>query len=126
MLLDHGAAAEDEAGMMQMLTWRTGQVAALAWGIDAVLVAGSAFMDPSAGMVVRNVIGAALFLLAALLLAWRAWSVAAACRAGLLPAVERSLLRSELAGAAVMALLGVLMLTAIISRVFGEGLPVLG
>lgn len=112
--------------MMQMFTWRTGQVAALAWGIDAVLLAGSAFLDPSAGVAVRNAIGAVLFLLAAVLLVWRARSVAAACRAGLSPAVELSLLRSELAGAAAMALLGVLMLAAIASRVFGEGLPVLG
>jgi hypothetical protein len=109
---------------MDRLTKSTGLAAATAWLLLSILTAGSGVLDPNT--IVVNMVVAVILLGVSLLFLWRTNSVDATRRS--VPSNEAipSLLRVETVSAAATLLLGVTLLIAAGSRVFGEGVAVFG
>jgi hypothetical protein len=57
---------------------------------------------------------------------WRTGAVAAVCREAPAISANPSLAFSEIVTAAAIFVVGVLLIAAVVSRVFGEGLPLFG
>jgi hypothetical protein len=81
---------------------------------------------PSADTLTLTLGVAAVFLIVASVLAWRTISVVAVCSEQPSTSAKLSLALSEFVTAAAMLLLGILLITAVGSRVFGEGLALFG
>ncbi len=103
-----------------------GFAATMVWMVLAALTAASVLIVPDTSVVLLTLVIGALFSGVAAILYWRTRSVVAICRAGALTPATLSLALSELVSDAIMLLLGALLITAVVSRLFGESLPLFG
>jgi hypothetical protein len=103
-----------------------GLAATFAWTVLAALTAASVLILPETSLVLLTLVVGALFLGVAAIVYWRTRSVVTVCRAGTPASATLSLALSELVSALIMFLLGALLISAVVSRVFGERLPLFG
>jgi hypothetical protein len=111
---------------MTRLAGLAGTAAVVVWTFLAGLTAASTLVRPDTSTVALTLTVAAAFFLIASMLAWRAMSVVVVCSEQPKTSAKWSLALSEVVTAVVMFLLGVLLITAVLSRVLGEGLPLFG
>jgi hypothetical protein len=117
-----GAGAERLGGFASL----AGLAATTVWTILALLTATSLLASPEPDMPGLTLAVAAVFAGIAAVLHWRTCAVAALCRDTPPRPAKTSLYWSEIVTASTMLLLGVLLVTAVVSRVLGEGLPLFG
>ena len=101
-----------------------GILAAIAWLMLAMLTAGSCLLER--GTVAVNLVIATMFLGVAVFLIWRLRVMALVVQSVSANIAMKSLFRVEAVSASAMLLLGLILLAAAGSRVFGEGSPVFG
>jgi hypothetical protein len=102
----------------------TNHVAAATWVVLALMAAGSGMAWPRVATI--NFIATPFLLVPALLLFWKAKAIGAMSRS--MPTNEPllSLLRCEAVTAASILVVGLLLVAAAVSRVWGEGFPLFG
>ena len=119
-----GALAMPEEVPLGNIVRITNHAAAATWVVLALMAAGSGIAWP--GVATINFIATPFLLVPALLLFWRAKAFGAMSRS--MPANEPllSLLRCEAVTAASILVVGLLLVAAAVSRVWGEGFPLFG
>jgi hypothetical protein len=103
-----------------------GYAATIAWAVLAVLTITSLVIRPGPNALVVTLAVAAAFIVVSAILYWRTSAVAAISKDAQRISAKMSLTLSEIVSALAMLMLGVLLLTAVASRIFGEGLPLFG
>lgn len=116
--------ALDKIESRRGLTRWIGYLAAVSWFLLAILTAGSSLLRMST--VTINIAIAVIFAAIALFVLWRARTIAGVARKIEFPDALGRLLMVEAATSAGFLIVGVLLLSGVASRVFGEGVPVFG
>jgi hypothetical protein len=119
-----GALAMPEEVPLGKIVRFTNHAAAATWVALALMAAGSGIAWP--GVATINFIATPILLVPALLLFWRARAFGAMSRSMAASAPLVSLLRCEAVTAASILVVGLLLVAAAVSRVWGEGFPLFG
>jgi hypothetical protein len=103
-----------------------GVAATIAWVFLAGITVASTLLVPSPTTLVLTLAVSVLFSVVAAILSWRTSAVVKVCRQANASSATASLLLSDIVTSAAMSLLAVLLITGVVSRVFGEGMPLFG